>query len=213
MSQIVLITGASRGLGAATAQEFAKQSMHIVAVARTTGALEEIDNLIKTAGGSATLAPMDLNDIEAQKRLCISINERWGGVDYWLHTAVHAPPLSPANHIDKRDLAKSIELNIASTAALIQNIEPLLQAKSGKAVYCHDPINGRKFFGAYGASKAAQKALFESWAAETKNAKISVTCFQPKPMPTATRARFYPGEDRDTLVSCQSEAKRLVASL
>lgn len=213
MSKTILITGASRGLGAAAAVEFARRGDHIIAVARTTGALEEIDNAITEAGGSATLVPMDLTDTDAQKRLCISVNDRWGGVDIWLHTAIHAAPLSPANHIDVKDWKKSVDMNATATAALIQNVEPLLQSKSGTAVFCDDPVAGQKFFGSYGATKAAQIALFESWTAETQKSKISILRFTPEPMPTATRARFYPGEDRDALASTQSQAKRLLELL
>ncbi|GLQ33894.1 oxidoreductase [Amylibacter marinus] len=210
---LALITGASRGLGAALAVEIAKKDIHVIAVARTVGALEEIDDLIQAAGGTATLVPMDITDEEAQKRLCISIHERWGGLDIWAHCAIHAAPLAPASHIADSDWQKTITQNITATGRLITNIEPLLTARKGTAVHMIDKNAGQKFFGAYGTSKAAQDALFSSWAKESESTGPRIIGFTPEPMPTATRARFYPGEDRAALNSCESQAQRLVGLL
>ena len=105
--KLALITGASRGLGAGFAEALVPD-YHVVAVGRTTGALEEIDDLIQAKGGSATLAPMDITETAAMAQLCRSIFDRWGKVDLWLHTAIHAAPLAPANHIDPKDFARSI---------------------------------------------------------------------------------------------------------
>lgn len=212
MTRTALITGASRGLGAALAEVLAP-AYHIIAVARTTGGLEELDDRIQAKGGAATLVPLDLLDDVALKRLCASIHERWGGVALWAHMAIHAAPLAPVAHIDNRDFDKSVALNVTATQRLIQNIEPLLQAQDGRAIYFNDDQMGHKFFGAYGATKAAQSALFHAWAAETQNANITISGFAPAPMPTATRARFYPGEDRDALTPCAQEAQRLIADL
>jgi NAD(P)-dependent dehydrogenase (short-subunit alcohol dehydrogenase family) len=208
--KIALVTGASRGLGAAVAEKLAADGYHVIAVARTTGALEELDDRIKAAGGSATLAPFDITDEDAIKRMCISVHERWGGLDLWVHCAIHAAPLAPAGHIADKDWTKSIAVNITATGRLIANIESLLLPKSGIAVHVDDPMDGRKFFGAYGATKAAQRALFESWANEGVKTGPQVIIFTPNPMPTACRARFYPGEDRAPLFKPSEEAKRLV---
>lgn len=206
-----LITGASRGLGAAFAEALAANGTHIIAVARTTGGLEELDDRIQSAGGQATLVPLDITDDAAVKRMCMSIHERWGGLDFWLNTAIHATPLAPVSHIDPKDWAKSEATNITGLAHMIVNIAPLLTAKSGTAIYAHDPAVGQKFFGNYGAAKAAQRALFDSWAAE--NTKVKILNFTPAPMPTATRARFFPGEDRAMLSSPKAEAAKLIGLL
>ena len=209
--KIALITGASRGLGAALAEALAA-THHIVAVGRTTGALEELDDRIKAAGGQATLAPMDITKPEAMAQLCRSIHDRWGHVDLWAHTAIHAAPLSPANTIDARDWDKSVACNVTATGQLIPDIAPLL-GQAGTALFVDDPRAGHKFFGAYGATKAAQIALAQSWAAETVKTGPRVHVLTPAPMPTATRARFFPGEDRAPLAHPRDEAARLLALL
>jgi NAD(P)-dependent dehydrogenase (short-subunit alcohol dehydrogenase family) len=211
MTKTALITGASRGLGAALAEKLAP-THHIIAVARTTGALEELDDRIQAAGGSATLAPMDVTDAQAMAVLCRGIHDRWGGLDLWLHTAIHAAPLAPADHIDAKDFDKSIAANVTATALLINYVSPLLGA-AGQAVFFDDPRAGEKFFGSYGASKAAQLALVRSWQAETEKLGPKVQVFTPAPMPSATRARFYPGEDRGALASAAAEADAIIAQL
>lgn len=208
MTKTVLITGASRGLGAALAKALAP-THHIIAVGKTVGALEELDDAIQAAGGQATLAPMDITVDAAMQQLCRGIFDRWGSLDLWLHTAVHAAPLAPAGHIGPKDLAKSMTVNIEATARLIGYVSPLL-GHTGKAVFFDDPRGGDQFFGAYGATKGAQIALARSWAAETAKTGPSVQVLTPAPMPTATRARFYPGEDRTTLATPADEAARLL---
>lgn len=208
MTQIALITGASRGLGAALAEALAP-THHIVAVARTVGALEELDDRITAQGGQATLAPMDVGTPEAMATLCRGIHDRWGGIDLWAHTAIHAAPLAPADHVDAKDMAKSVALNITATATLINYVAPLL-GDSGRALFFDDPHAGEKFFGAYGATKAAQIALARSWQAEAARIGPKIHILSPAPMPTATRARFFPGEDRSALTAPSAEAARLL---
>ncbi|MFT4012888.1 MAG: SDR family NAD(P)-dependent oxidoreductase [Paracoccus sp. (in: a-proteobacteria)] len=212
-SKIALITGASRGLGAALAETLAAKGWHILALARTSGALEELDDRIRKAGGSATLAPMDLGQAEPMAGLAQAIAGRWGGVDLWAHCAVHAAPLSPAGHVDAKDFQKSVDLNIVAVRGLIALIEPLLRARRGQALFFDDPRAGQKFFGSYGATKAAQIALARSWQAETESIGPRVTVATPAPMPTATRARFFPGEDRARLTPCRHEAERILADI
>ncbi len=211
MTQIALITGASRGLGAALALELAA-SHHVVAVARTTGALEELDDRIQAAGHSATLAPMDITNIDAMRQLCRSIHDRWGRIHIWAHTAVHAAPLTLAAHLDTRDWDKSVATNAAATGHLIPFIAPLL-GEDGQAMFFEDFKAGEKFSGAYGATKAAQIALARSWQAESAKHGPKVHIVSPAPMATATRARFYPGEDREALADAGDEACRLLALL
>ena len=213
MTKIALITGASRGLGAALAEALSA-THHVVAVARTTGALEELDDRIQAAGGQATLAPMDVTNADAMAHLCRSVHNRWGHVDIWAHTAIHAPPLSPAGHIGRKDWDKTVALNVTATGILIGMVEPLLlAAPAGQAVFFDDPRAGEKFFGAYGSSKAAQIALAKSWQAETVKTGPKVSILTPEPMPTALRARFFPGENRDVLADPRTEAARLLAAL
>lgn len=212
MDKIALITGASRGFGAAMAEALAGKA-HVIALARTVGGLEELDDRIKAAGGTATLVPLDLADGDGVKRMCAALYERWGGIDLWVHTAIHAAPLSPASHIDAKDWAKSVAVNLDVTRALICDIDPLLAPRKGTAVHLDDPRAGAKFFGAYGATKAAQAALFESWAAELESSGRKVLRFEPRPMPTAVRARFFPGEDRAKLSTPAQEAMRLMEIL
>ncbi len=211
MTQLALITGASRGLGAALAEALAP-THHIIAVARTTGALEELDDRIQASGGSATLAPMDITDAGAMATLCRGIYDRWGSLDMWLHTAIHASPLSPANYIDTKHWAKSVAINATATALLIPFVAPLL-GDDGQAVFFDDPRGGQKFFGSYGATKAAQIALARSWQAETVRTGPKVHVLEPRPMPTGTRARFFPGEDRASLAAPKDEARRLLGEL
>jgi NAD(P)-dependent dehydrogenase (short-subunit alcohol dehydrogenase family) len=213
MTPIVLITGASRGLGAALAEALAP-GHHIVAVARTAGALEELDDRIREAGGQATLAPMEIANPDAMAHLCRGIHDRWGHVDLWLHTAIHAAPLSPAGHIDAKDWDRSTAINATATATLIRMVEPLLKAApAGRAVFFDDPRAGEKFFGTYGATKAAQMALARSWQVETERTGPRVEIVAPRPLATALRARFFPGEDRAALAPPRDEAARLLAAL
>ena len=209
--RIALITGASRGLGFAMAEALA-DTHHIVAVGRTTGALEELDDRIQSKGGQATLAPMDITNVDAMRQLCRSIHDRWGAVDMWVHTAVHAPPLAPAGQMDENDWQKSVDVNVTAPGRLIPFLTPLL-GETGQILFFDDPHAGEKFFGAYGATKAAQIALAHSWRAETARTGPHVHLLAPKPMSTNTRARFFPGEDRAALVSATDEARRLLATL
>lgn len=211
--KLALITGASRGLGAAMAELLA-DDYHILAVARTTGALEELDDRIKARGGAATLAPMDITVPQAMGTLAQGIMDRWGHLDLWVHSAIHAAPLTPADHVAQKDWERSVAVNSSATAMLIPLMSPLLRAApDGKAVFFDDPEAQGKFFGTYGATKAAQMALVRSWAAEAPVAGLDVKILTPRPVPTALRARFYPGEDRAELTPVGTEAARLVAQL
>lgn len=206
-----LITGASRGLGAALAEALAP-THHIIAVGRTTGALEELDDRIKAAGGDATLAPMDITVEPAMQQLCLSIHQRWGKLDLWVHPAIHAAPLSPAAATGTKDFDKSMDINVTATQRLISYVAPLLQT-DGKAVFFDDPKGGETFFASYGASKAAQIALARSWQRESEKTGPLVKILTPNAMPTATRARFHPGEDRADLTDIHQEAARLLPEI
>lgn len=209
--KIALITGASRGLGYALAEALSA-THHIVAVARTVGALEELDDAIQAKGGQATLAPMDITKPDAMAQLCRSIYDRWGSIDLWAHTAIHAAPLAPANHMDAKDWDKSLSINVAALGHLIPYVSPLL-GTDGRAVFFDDARGGEKFFAHYGTTKAAQIALARSWQAETAKIGPQVHILTPQPMSTACRARFFPGEDRAALAHPRDEAARLLTQL
>jgi len=212
-----LVTGASRGLGAAMAEHLALQGWHVIALARTAGGLEELDDRVKSArlpgAGGLTLAPMDITNDDAMRHLCRQVYDRWGGLALWAHAAVHAAPMAPAGSLDVKDWDKSLTINARATGMLIPMLEPLLRAHTGTALFFDDPRAGTKFFGAYGATKAAQIALATSWAVENARIGPRVMIATPAPMPTATRARFYPGEDRSTLADPRAEAARIIGLL
>jgi len=216
-AKVALVTGASRGLGTAMAEQLALRGWEVVAVARTVGGLEALDDRVRQAGlpgaGALTLAPMDVTVDDAMRHLCRSIHDRWGGLDLWVHAAVHAPPLAPAGSLDTRDWEKSITTNVRATGQLIVMVEPLLRVRSGRALFFDDPRGGAPFFGAYGATKAAQIALAQSWQAENRRHGPQVLIATPAPMRTATRARFFPGENRTTLADPQAEAARILDTL
>ncbi len=216
--KIALVTGASRGLGAAMAEQLALRGWHVVAVARTVGGLEELDDRVKSAGlpgtGGLTLAPMDITNDDAMRHLCRSVHDRWGHLDLWVHAAIHAAPLSPMPSLDAKDWEKSIAINTRATGLLIPLVDPLLRAApAGAALFFDDPKGGVKFHGAYGATKAAQIALARAWGDESARHGPRIVIARPAPMPTATRARFHPGEDRAKLVDPRAEAARILDQL
>ncbi len=216
-NKIALVTGASRGLGSAMAEQLALRGWHVVAVARTVGGLEELDDRVKLQGlpgaGGLTLAPMDVTNDDAMRHLCRQVHDRWGGLGLWVHAAIHAAPLAPAASLDQKDWEKSLATNTRATGMLIPMVDPLLRAGNGTALFLNDPQAGRQFFGAYGATKAAQIALATSWQAEAARHGPRVLIATPAPLPTATRARFYPGEDRSLLTQPRDEAVRLLDQL
>lgn len=208
---LALVTGASRGLGHALAREAAARGAHVVAVARTVGGLEELDDAIKAAGGQATLVPLDLNDEPALARLAEALAGRWGRLDLWLHCAAHAAPLSPVPYVDGKEIGRSIDLNIRATQRLIGVLDPLLRATPGaRAVLMDDRHEGESFFGTYAATKSAARALWLAWAQETRRMAFSAALALPPPMPTAVRGRFFPGEDRAGLTHPRDVAPRLL---
>lgn len=214
--QIVLVSGASRGFGFAVAQALGAAGAHVIALARTVGGLEELDEAIKAAGGSATLVPLDLTDDAGLERMGAALHDRWGRLDGWVHSAVSAPPRAPVEHVDAKDLDKALAINVRAFQRLVRVLDPLLRtAPRGRAVVCDDPgIAGQGFYGAYAASKGAQMTLARSWDLELSRASAArVLIAGLPPMPTATRARFFPGEDPATLVPVASVALRLTAAL
>ncbi len=212
---IALVTGASRGFGFATARALGASGVHVVALARTVGGLEDLADAIEADGGpSPTLVPLSITDEGGLARLCLAVHERWGRLDLAIHAAAAAPPLSPAPNMAEKDFDQALEVNFRATQRLITMLAPLLvAAPSGRFVHIGDDRAGQPFFGAYAATKAAAETLVRAWAAETARIGPRVEVFHPRPMPTAVRARFYPGEDTTALTPCATEAARLVATL
>lgn len=215
--KIVLVTGASRGLGRAAAEAMGRRGARLVAVARTQGGLEELDDAIRPGGGAATLVPMDIRDDAAVARLGAAIYERFGRIDLWLHTAAHAPAMAPAPHILEKELDQTLATNMRAYLRLIRALEPLLRLATeaggrGTALVAAEPESGRAFRALYDGSKAAQAAATRAWAEEAK-ARITVAEILPPPMATALRAKFYPGETRDGLAKPAEVAERLVGRL
>lgn len=212
---IALVTGATRGLGYAVSLALARRGAHVIALGRTVGGLEDLDDEITEAGGAATLAPLDLGDDPGLERLGTAIHQRWGRLDILVHCAAEAAPMAPAEHIAASDLDKAIAANFRVVQRLIRIVDPLLKAATApQAVFMDDPdTSGARFYGAYGAAKAAARALALSWAAEQARRGPRIWLAAPPPMPTAIRARSHPGQTRDSLTPCRVVAETLAKKI
>ncbi|MEM9141308.1 MAG: SDR family oxidoreductase [Pseudomonadota bacterium] len=213
--KIALVSGASRGLGFAVGKSLSLSGAQVLALARTVGGLEELDDAIGEAGGvKPVLIPADITDESAVQGLTDPLAGRFGHVDLWVHTAVYAPPLSPAEHMDPRDLDRSIATNLAAVERLILAVDPLLRrAPAGRAVFFDDPV-ADGVHAAYSAAKAGSAALVRAWGqslSRTSPARVLVAT--PPPMHTAVRGRFHPGEPKDGLAHPRDVAARLLAHL
>jgi NAD(P)-dependent dehydrogenase (short-subunit alcohol dehydrogenase family) len=200
--QIALVTGASRGIGAATAKALAGDGAHVVLVARTSGGLEETEEAIHAAGGSATIAPLDLADGDSIGRLAHAVAERWGRLDLLVLNAAMLGTLSPVPAIDAKEFSRLLTLNVGAQQALIAAFDPLLR-KSARArlvgLTSSVGANPRAYWGAYGASKAALENLLETYSREMANlTDLRVAIVDPGGTATAMRAKAYPGEDPST---------------
>lgn len=209
---VALVTGASRGIGAAVAIELARQGAHVVATARRRAGLEETDDAIRALGGAATLLPLDLQrDAEKIDALGASIVERFGRLDILVHAAGVLAKLTPAAHIQPRDWEESLAVNASATWRLIRACDPPLRAApAGRAVVLTDASAGA-YWGLYAAAKAAQAALVQAWAAETARTSLRVTLHDPGPVATRLRGMAFPGEDADRLPKPADVAPRVVA--
>ncbi|WP_159590707.1 SDR family NAD(P)-dependent oxidoreductase [Chelativorans xinjiangense] len=200
--RIALVTGASRGIGYFLAKELAAAGAHVVAVARTVGGLEELDDEIKAGGGEATLAPLDLTDMGGIDRLGGAIYERWGKLDILVANAGILGTISPIGHVEAKTFEKVMTINVTATWRLIRSVDPLLRASdAGRAIVMSSGAAhvARAFWAPYAASKAAVEVLVRSWADETKNMPLRVNSVSPGPTRTAMRAQAMPGEDPQTL--------------
>ncbi|MBR0801004.1 SDR family NAD(P)-dependent oxidoreductase [Bradyrhizobium jicamae] len=212
-SRIALVTGASRGIGYAAAIALAKAGAHVVAVARTQGGLEELDDEIQKHGGSATLVPLSLTDYEGIVRLGAALHERHGKLDILLGNAGVAGPSSPLGHIELKPWNDVMAVNVTANFQLIRCMDPLLRASdAGRAVFVTSGVahKASAYLGPYAASKAALEALVRSWANETANARLRVNLFSPGPIRTRMRAQVFPGEDPMTLDTPEMAAEFIV---
>jgi NAD(P)-dependent dehydrogenase (short-subunit alcohol dehydrogenase family) len=214
--RVALVTGASRGIGRALALELAGDGAHVVALARTQGALEELDDEIQAMGGAATLVPCDITDFDALDRLGAALFQRWGRLDVFVGNAGVLGPLSPLAHVDVKDWTRVMAVNVTANWRLIRSLDPLLRAsEAGRVAFITSSAayKAQPYWGAYAASKAALEALARTYAAETHDASVKVTIANPGRMRTRMRAQAMPGEDPLTLPTPEDFAKKCLPLL
>lgn len=200
--RVALVTGASRGIGAAVAKHFASEGAHVVAVARTVGGLEELDDAITAAGGSATLVPLDLVDFDAIDRLAGALYERWSRLDILVGNAAILGQLSPMGHYTPEMWSDVINLNLTANWHLIRAFDVLLrESDAGRALFVSSSVarTPRAYIGPYSVSKAALENMVQTWAAELEKTNVRANIIDPGRVRTAMRAEAYPGEDPATL--------------
>jgi NAD(P)-dependent dehydrogenase (short-subunit alcohol dehydrogenase family) len=211
--KVALVTGASRGLGYATAVHLASEGAHVIATARTKGGLEELDDAIKAAGSSATLVPMDISDFPAIDRLGAVIFERWKKLDILIGNAGTLGKLTPVPHIDPKVWDDALGINLTSNYRLIRSMDPLLRASEhGRAIFVTSGLAQKCFpyWGTYSIGKAALEALMKTYAAEMATTNVRVNCFSPGATRTKMRATAMPGEDPATLPSAEEVSAQIV---
>ncbi|MCB9987805.1 MAG: SDR family NAD(P)-dependent oxidoreductase [Rhodospirillales bacterium] len=195
--RLALVTGASRGIGAAVARALAGAGAHVILVARTVGGLESVDDQIRAAGGQATLLPMDLLKLDEIDKLGPTIAERFGKLDIFVGNAGMTGTLTPVTHMKATEWQKVIDLNVNANFRLIRTLDPLLQASdAGRAIFVTSGMGNQviqAFFGAYSTSKAAVSALVKTYAAETEKTNLRVNLVRPGVIETALLAKAYPG--------------------
>lgn len=213
--KLALVTGASRGIGAATAEMLAAEGAHVVLTARTAGGLEELEERIHAAGGSATIAPLDLAESDSIARLASAISGRWEALDVLVLNAAMLGTLSPVTAIDAKEFNQILTLNLLAQQALLANFDPMLRkSDAGRVIAVTSSVGGkpRAFWGAYGASKAALETLVLAYGEEVRNiTAIRTAIVDPGATATAMRARAFPGEDPATIKSPEAVAARILA--
>ncbi|HXX49903.1 MAG TPA: SDR family NAD(P)-dependent oxidoreductase [Xanthobacteraceae bacterium] len=210
---IALVTGASRGIGRATALALARAGAHIVAVARTVGALEEIDDAARAAGGAATLVPLDMRDYPGIYRLAAALNERYQRLDVLIGNAAIVGQRSPLDHIDPQNWDEVMAVNVTANWHLIRAMDALLKRSgAGRAVFITSgaATHARAYSGAYSVSKAALNTLARIYSSETESTPIRVNLFNPGPTRTRMRAQVMPGEDPMTLPTPEDVAEKII---
>jgi NAD(P)-dependent dehydrogenase (short-subunit alcohol dehydrogenase family) len=215
--KLALVTGASRGIGAATAESLAAAGAHVILVARTASALESVDDRIHEAGGTATIAPLDLTDSDSIAKLAAAVAERWAALDVLILNAAMLGSLSPVEHIDPKEYARILGLNLVANQAVIAAFDPLLRRADRADVVALTSSVGsepRAFWGAYGSSKAALEALLGAYADETAYlGRIRVHIIDPGATRTRMRALAFPGEEPETVKPPEVVASAIVERL
>ena len=215
--KLALVTGASRGIGAATAEALAAAGAHVVLVARTASALEAVEDRIHDAGGSATIAPLDLADAEAVGKLAVAIGERWAALDILVLNAAMLGSLTPVEHIDAKEYSRVLTLNLVANQALIAAFDPMLRRAERAEVVGLTSSVGREpraFWGAYGSSKAALEALLIAYADETEHSgRVRVHVVDPGATRTRMRQLAFPGEEPDSVKPPEAVAAAIVERL
>jgi NAD(P)-dependent dehydrogenase (short-subunit alcohol dehydrogenase family) len=211
--RIALVTGASRGIGYASALALARAGAHVVAVARTVGGLEELDDAIRRLSGAATLVPLDLKDYAGIDRLALALHERFKRLDVLIGNAGILGPLSPLGHVEAAAWEEVMAVNVTANWRLIRAMDPLLQrSDAGRVVFLTSGVAALAlaYWGPYAASKAALEVLARTYAAETATTPVRVNIFAPGPIRTRMRAQAMPGEDPMTLESPDKVAEEIV---
>ncbi len=211
--RIALVTGASRGIGYASALALAAAGAHIVAIARTVGGLEELDDAIRAVGGAATLVPLDLRDYDGIDRLAVALHERYRRLDILVGNAGVIGPLSPLGHVEPKNWDEALAVNVTANWRLIRAFDPLLAASdAGRVVFLTSGVarTARAYWGPYAASKAALDVLARTYAAETVSTKVRVNLLNPGRTRTRMRASVMPGEDPMTLETPDGVAAKIV---
>lgn len=212
--RIALITGASRGIGAAVARRFAAEGAHVVLVARTVGGLEEIDDEIRRAGGVATLVPLDLAEFEKIDQMAAAVFQRFERLDVLVGNAALLGTITPMGHIDPQEWQQVFDVNVTANWRLIRMFDPLLRrSEAGRAIFVTSGIARGVFpyWGAYAASKAALEMMVKTWAGEITRTKIRANLLDPGVVRTRMRARAFPGENPDTLKPPEAVTDAFVA--
>ncbi len=197
-----VVTGASRGIGYAVSKALAAQGAHIIAVARTVGGLEELDDEIKAGGGSATLVPLDLKDVDGIDRMGAALFERWKKLDILVANAGILGRLTPLGHLEPKEWDEVMTVNVTANWRLIRSFDPLLRAsEAGRAVFITSGAarSCKAYWGSYSITKAALDALAKTYAAECNVTNVKVNLVNPGPLRTALRAQAWPGEDAETV--------------
>ena len=210
--KLVLITGASRGFGFQVALSLAEKNLHLIITSRTVGALESLSDKIVASGSTVTIAPLDLGKEKDFQIVARSIYERFGEIDILIHSASSAIPMAPIETIQKNELTNFFQ-NTFMTQQVIKMIDPLLKkGPDSLALFIQDTNEYRsnKFFGIYNATRVASGEIIASYAEERKRLGPTILTFNPKPMPTKIRSVLFPGENKDKLSTCETEAKKLV---
>lgn len=214
--RIALVTGASRGIGRAAAIALGAAGAHVICVARTVGGLEETDDAVQKAGGTATLVPLNLKDFAAIDRLGASIFERWKKLDAFLGNAGTLGVLTPLSHLDPKVFQELVDINVTANWRLIRSFDPLLRlSDAGRVLFLSSGAARRHtpFWGGYAMSKAALESLAFTYAEECSGTKVKVNVLNPGPMRTLMRAKAMPGEDPSTLPRPEELAPLIVELL